>query len=183
MEFKYYYRKGPFIGQSIVAVIILGFIFFWMRTAFTILSFGREIESTTGQHLHPFWTIRILFTIVPIIMIIIGLIILGQSLVKLISTKPVVAGDGQGLQVTGKWFKTHRFMWDEIDYLRYEHRMRHSGYYVNNQSYFRQTQWLIVKPKDGRSAEVDITHIDGNIDDVVSDIKKLAPHILIKGLE
>ncbi|MGT2785174.1 hypothetical protein [Streptococcus merionis] len=179
MSFEYYYRKGQFIFQALIGLFLLGFIASWSFGAFTIIQGMSRFPRPSGAN--PFFFIQAIFFIVPILMTIIGLSTFGQALLKIFYRKPVVAGDAQGLKLLGRWLKSYHLLWGDIDYVRHEYRTSHVRY-NHSSNHFRQSHWLIVKPKEGRAIEIDIANIDGTIDDIVADIKKMAPHVVVKGM-
>ncbi|MDQ0221633.1 hypothetical protein [Streptococcus moroccensis] len=179
MTFEYYYRKSALGFQLFFGFFFIGAVFFGFFRMASLSGFTRMGPMARTPHISPF---GLLFFIVPLMLMLAGLKIFVPSLLKLVVRKPVISGDGHGMQVLGKWSKSYYFQWQEIDYVRYEQRIRRTNFHEGNGPTYNQSQWLIVKPKDGQAVEVEIGQLTGTIDDITSDIRKLAPQIPIMGL-
>ena len=162
-SFRYYYRKRSLISTFIFGLVFLGFVIFWMRGAWLFM--GNFPQTGTDDRG---------------VISYIGLYTTLPTLYKILSPSAVIAGDDQGLSIRGSWFQTHHYAWSDLDYVRYEQRTRfyHNQNNLSSGSY--TVEWLMVKPKMGRTVSVDITHLDGTVDDILSDVRKLAPNLDIK---
>lgn len=179
-SFNYYYRKRSLMPQVLFGFVFIAIILFWMRGAWVMM--GGTFQ-TSNQAPEIFSQIRTMFTIVPLVMLAVGLYITLSSLVKILSPSAVISGDDQGLTIRGSWLKTYRFSWSELSYVRYEQRS-HSYYSQNSmssRSYLQEL--LLIKPQVGRTVSVGIHQLDGAIDDIVADIRQVAPNLEIKGFE
>ena len=176
-SFRYYYRKRSLISTLLFGLVFLGFVIFWMRGAWLFMG---NFPQTGTDDRGVFSYIGSMFTIVPLFMLGVGLYMTLPTLFKILSPAAVIAGDDQGLSIRGSWFQTHRFAWSDLDYVRYEQRTRFYQNRNNLSSGSYTVEYLMVKPKMGRTVSVDITHLDGTVDDILSDMRKLAPNLDIK---
>lgn len=178
-NFHYRYRKSAFLWRFIFGLVYVGFILFWMRMAWSMMGNFSHIGNDTSTGI--FTPMRGMFTIIPLILLAVGLYITFTSLFKVLSTSAVIAGDDQGLTIKGTWFKKYHFAWSDLEYVRYEQQTR---FYQNTNnmatgSYLQE--YLMVKPKVGRTVSVNISQLDGAVDDILSDIRRIAPILEIKG--
>ena len=176
-SFRYYYRKRSLISTFIFGLVFLGFVIFWMRGAWLFMG---NFPQTGTDDRGVISYIENMFTIVPLFMLGGRLYMTRPTLYKILSPAAVIAGDDQGLSIRGSWFQTHHYAWSDLDYVRYEQRTRfyHNQHILSSGTY--RVEWLMVKSKMGRTVSVDITHLDGTVDDILSDVRKLAPNLDIK---
>lgn len=179
-SFSYYYRKSSLIPQVLLGLLFNAFIIFWMRAAVVITDRGVEVGGSFGER---FANMRMMFTVIPVFMLAVGIYITLSPLIKILLPSAVIAGDEQGLTVRGAWLKKHHFTWSELSYIRYEqrtnlYRNQHSG---SMRSYLQEL--LMIKPQTGRTVSVGLHQLDGTVDDIVADIRKVAPNLEIKGFE
>ena len=181
-EFRYRYRKTALLWQIVLGFFFLGFVLFCLRTASFILGDTANISGHSDSS--PFAIAGFMFTFVFMIMIAAGLWLIIPTLIKILVPLNIIAGDEQGLSVRGPWLKNYYFSWSDIDYLRYEKRL---SYYRSSNS--RHTvletmnEILLIKPLQSKSVRINVTYLDGSIDDIVADIRRYLPNIKVNGLD
>lgn len=131
--------------------------------------------------------------VVLLLLFLIPAIVLWMLFIRgLVNPKTILVLGMQGIQVV----KTNQlFPWETIQSIRYEHEiitgnqvnvsnvgpMRVRTYNKSTTNGRRHIDSLYIKPVDGRTVKVDISYIDGYIDDLASDIKKFSPQLSIQG--
>ncbi|MEX2803701.1 hypothetical protein AB3329_01105 [Streptococcus sp. H31] len=183
-EFYYRYRRTAFIWPFVFGLFFFGFILFWMKAAFFIIIGGFSSLSAIPDG-SPFAAIGSVFIFVPLILIAAGLWIVIPAFIKLFFPIKVIFGDEQGLTVRGPWLRSYHLSWGEIDYLRYEQRLRYhrSSNRMRTDLETSTSEILLIKPLQGKTVQVNITYLDGRIDDIVADIRRYLPNVKITGLE
>lgn len=182
LDFEYRYRRWFFLLQALFATLFIGSILFWMHTAWNIFSQFPSPLFSDAAKLNVF---TIIMTGVPIFMLIIGFCFLIPALYKLLVPVVVIGGNGQGIEFRGSWLKKYNLAWSEIEYVRYNRETSiYRGSSANNyRSSIHTSSYLLIKPVNGRSVKVDITNLDGAVDDIIGDMKKYAPNLVVKGLD
>ena len=171
--FDYRYRKGRYLGRLLFGLLILIFIIFWsLGTLGLLTSFDHR-----NSHF-PLTGIRLLFILVPLIFLVLSLYIMLTALVRLLPLSIISARDNDLILRTG-YFKTIRLAWSEIESVRYDSvtRLSYNSDYRGSYRY----EYLYIKPLNGRTISLEISDLNGTIDDILSDFKKLAPHLEIRG--
>ncbi|AND78716.1 hypothetical protein [Streptococcus pantholopis] len=181
-DFRYRYRKTAMIWQAVIGFFFLGFVLFWLRAAPFILDSMTTIPGRSDSSL--FATVG-LNIFVLMTMIAAGLCLVISALLKLFIPIKVISGDEQGLTVRGPWLRSYHLSWGEIDYLRYEQRLIYHRPSKKLRTNFETStsEILLIKPLQGKTVQVNITHLDGRIDDIVADIRSYLPNVKIIGLE
>lgn len=179
-SFSYYYRKSSLLPQILFGFVFIAFILFWMRGARVMMG-GVPQSAHHGSDI--FSNLQMMFTIVPLFMLAVGFYMTLLPLFKMLLPGPVIAGDDQVLIIRGSWMRKYQFSWSELSYIRYEqrtniYRNQHSG---SMRSYLQEL--LVIKPQTGRSVSVGLHQLDGTIDDILADIRTVAPNLEIKGFD
>ncbi|MBP2622790.1 hypothetical protein [Streptococcus oricebi] len=173
--FDYRYRKKNFISRLFLATFILAFTIVWSLAASQFF----PVFGASDSHFS-FSLGKMLFVFVPSCFFILSLYMLITALIRLLPLS-IIKGNQEGLMVRPGYFKSYFLSWSEIESLRYE-----SGTYTTYDSdYGRRDSrydYLYIKPVDKRTLRVTISDLNGTIDDLVSDFKKINPNLTIKGI-
>ncbi|MGX7352515.1 hypothetical protein RU97_GL001971 [Enterococcus canis] len=96
-----------------------------------------------------------------------------QALMWLVANQPVIAVEADGLRY-GVFNRSESLRYPQIESLRYGTRVRGGG---QNGQPATTEELLFIKPKEGKTVEINLSGLDGSFDDVYSAIKKTAPEI------
>ena len=174
-RFSYGYRKGKALFELVFASIFCSFLVFWLSTAFSIFSFSTE---HFGKGVSDFPPVFSIMSVIPLLMFIFGLWIWLTSLGKLLLPLALVEGDDQYLYLRPALWQKVALAWDSVESLRYEQSF--SSY--SQQSRVYSHFYVYIKAQGHKTVKLNIGDMDGEVDDLVADLKASQPNIAIRGL-
>ena len=175
--FAFRYRRGLYLTIVILASVFLasGIIFSALAS---LLLFSID-KAMLGSGIISFGLPSFLTFLLASLLEIFIIIHAGRKLSKKCF---VLAGTEWGLTVRGAFLKEHSFAWNQLESVFYRPAW---GRTSDGQPSFRlgvkyyRRDYLYVKPYHGKSVRVDVTFLDGRIEDVFACLSRCKPDLPI----
>ena len=170
------------IRDSYLTIVILASVFLALSLIFGTLAyfilFSFE-KAMPGAGIRSFSLPFILAFFMTAVVEIFAIVHAGRKLSKKCF---VLAGTEWGLTVRGAFLKEHSFAWNQLESVFYRPAW---GRTSDGQASFRlgvryyRRDYLYVKPYHGKSVRVDVTFLDGRIEDVFACLSRCKPDLPI----
>ena len=177
LSFAFRYRRGLYL-----TIVILASVFLALSTVFGTLAYLLLFsidKAMPGAGIRSFGLPFILAFFMTAIVEIFAIVHAGRKLSKKCF---VLAGTEWGLTVRGALLKKHSFAWNQLESVFYRPAW---GRTSDGQPSFRlgvryyRRDYLYVKPYHGKSVRVDVTFLDGRIEDVFDCLSRCKPDLSI----
>ena len=175
--FAFCYRRGLYLTIVILASVFLALsLIFGTLAYFILFSFEKAMP---GAGISSFSLPFILAFFMTAVVEIFAIVHAGRKLSKKCF---VLAGTEWGLTVRGAFLKEHSFAWNQLESVFYRPAW---GRTSDGQASFRlgvryyRRDYLYVKPYHGKSVRVDVTFLDGRIEDVFACLSRCKPDLSI----
>ena len=175
--FAFRYRRGLYLTIVILASVFLALsLIFGTLAYFILFSFEKAMP---GAGIRSFSLPFILAFFMTVVVEIFAIVHAGRKLSKKCF---VLAGTEWGLTVRGAFLKEHSFAWNRLESILYQPAW---GRTSDGQASFRlgvryyRRDYLYVKPYHGKSVRVDVTFLDGRIEDVFACLSRCKPDLPI----
>lgn len=175
--FAFRYRRGLYLTIVILASVFLALsLIFGTLAYFILFSFEKAMP---GAGIRSFSLPFILAFFMTAVVEIFAIVHAGRKLSKKCF---VLAGTEWGLTVRGAFLKEHSFAWNQLESIFYRPAW---GRTSDGQASFRlgvrryRRDYLYVKPYHGKSVRVDVTFLDGRIEDVFACLSRCKPDLSI----
>ena len=175
--FEYHYKKSAYVVQLIFCIV-------FMSIVISIVAAGGWFStfSNFGKGSSP---IPLIFTVlplvVPIVMVVIVLFLLIPTCVRLVNNSLLFSGTETTLTFLSGLKTYIEIRWEDIESVRYELTVSIHGS-GNSSRTATSRKWLYIKAKGQPTKKVDITYLDAELDDVLSDFVKKKPDMVIMGV-
>ena len=175
--FAFRYRRGLYL-----TIVILASVFLALSTVFGTLAYLLLFsidKAMPGAGIRSFGLPFILAFFMTAIVEIFAIVHAGRKLSK---NCFVLAGTEWGLTVRGVLLKRHSFAWNQLESILYRPAW---GRTSDGQASFRlgvryyRRDYLYIKPYHGKSVRVDVTFLDGRIEDVFACLSRCKPDLPI----
>lgn len=175
--FAFRYRRGLYLTIVILAsVFLVSGIIFGVLACLLLFSIDKAMP---GSGIFSFGLPSFLTFLLASLLEIFIIIHAGRKLSKKCF---VLAGTEWGLTVRGAFLKKHSFAWNQLESVLYRPAW---GRTSDGQPSFRlgvrryRRDYLYVKPYHGKSVRVDVTFLDGRIEDVFDCLSRCKPDLSI----